>query len=91
MINETMPVRLKRAALVAEMSDGTRMIYELREPVTLTFEYADDLDMWNADRIRPTATTLTVEGELLRGTVWRGDMPTAPAQEIAEPRKEIAP
>lgn len=83
--------QLRRAAFIAELEDGSRMLYEFRGPIHLEteFQYADPWDM--CGRPLHISTEVTITGELAGGTIWRGDMPTAPTPELAEPRKEITP
>ena len=82
---------LRRAAFIAELEDGSRMLYELRGPITLAIEnpYPDAWDICALPL--PAARGITITGELAGGTIWRGDMPTASHQELTEPRKELTP
>jgi len=70
---------LRRAAVVVELEDGTRMLYEFdpSSVITTTLEYPDaELD-WTLTRVvHQGAPRLIVKGTLLRGTIWKGDVPT---------------
>lgn len=66
------------AALIAEMDDGTRMVYEIGGPVTLETE-AETMRSW-AEHIVITDTYITVSGRLLGGRIWTGDMPACPPE-----------
>lgn len=79
---------LRRAAFIAELEDGTRMLYELRAPdLSLDVEHVETWD----GRVIATRTEVTITGDLVGGTIWHGDMPTTPPQEVTEPRKELSP
>jgi len=85
--------RVLRAAFIAEMDDGTKMLYELdpNRVITLSVDYPDaELD-WTLTRVHQGDPHMTVEGTMLRGTVWEGDVPTAgEAQgELTEKPREL--
>lgn len=77
---------LRRAAFIAEHEDGSRLIYELHDPI-LELEH-DDVMTWTCQHVR-FRTHVTITGEFAGGTVWHGDMPTVPTPELSAPKKEI--
>lgn len=78
-----------RAAVIIEDGD-TRMVYVLRPPIVLHTEHEYDHDPFSLIGMpRHLSTTMTVEGELVEGRIWTGDMPTAePQQQALEERRE---
>lgn len=61
--------RVLRAAFIAEMDDGTKMLYELdpNRVITLSVDYPDaELD-WTLTRVHQGDPHMTVEGTMLRG------------------------
>lgn len=79
--------QVERAALVVQLADGTRMLYELdpRSPIVMSMSYPmrglSDLGR----------TELNIEGTMLYGTIWEDDMPAAQREQINQPTKEITP
>ena len=83
--------RQARAAIIIEEGD-TRMVYVLRPPIVLHTDHEYEHDFFDPiQRPHLVSTTMTVEGELVEGRIWTGDMPTAEPQQqaLAERREEI--
>jgi hypothetical protein len=81
---------LKRAALVAEFTDGTRMVYAMHEPVTLEMEVEPLVDIFGPILGRPGySQTLTVSGPFTGGRIWKDQMPGDDQPEIEPRRGEI--
>lgn len=74
MLGRTVLSTIRKAALVAEMEDGTRMIYEITDPVHLQIRQHHEIDQ-NSWQIRSYPSTITVEGTFVGGTIWQGPMP----------------
>lgn len=87
------PIRVTRAAFIAERADGTRVLYEY-EPGSITLEMEHDYEqvfMGGIARPLPSiAPTLTVRGLMRHGVEFHGDMPTAGQDEITN-RHELEP
>lgn len=81
--------REARAAIIIEDGD-TRMVYTLRPPIVLHTEHEYDHSPSEALSMpHHVSTTMTVEGELIEGRIWTGDMPTPTEQQQAlEQRRE---
>ncbi len=80
-----------RAAVIIEEGD-TRMVYVLRPPLVLTTEHeAEPYDIGPYFGIRSTTTTMSLQGVLVEGRIWTGDMPTPTEEQAAleERREEI--
>lgn len=78
-----------RAAVIIEEGD-TRMVYVLRPPLVLTTEHeAEPYEVGPYFGVRSTTTTMSLEGVLVEGRIWTGDMPTpTEEQEALEQRRE---
>lgn len=81
--------REARAAIIIEEGD-TRMVYVLRPPIVLSTEHEYDYAPGSLTAMpRHVSTTMTVEGELVEGRIWTGDMPTpTEEQQALEQRRE---
>lgn len=80
---------VRRAAVVIELEDGTRMLYEFKPGRQISLEmlhhYPDTGwgDLFSRTSLpQDYETTMTVEGTLERGTIWQGDMPGEDRQEL---------
>jgi hypothetical protein len=72
---------IRKAALVAEMEDGTRHIYEITDPVHLQIRQRHTIDR-NTGTIQTGTSTIEVSGTFLGGKIWQGPMPDE--REIAQ-------
>lgn len=85
---------LRRAAVIVEFEDGTRMIYEITSPVYVEFEERVPGSFSHptyVDARYPQDYYLTVKGDLVRGSWWHDDMPTTQQQAVEKPMKGITP
>lgn len=83
--------RQARAAVIIEEGD-TRMVYVLRPPIVLSTDHEYEHNFFNPLAMpRHVTTTMTVEGELVEGRIWTGDMPTPtePQNALQQRREEI--
>lgn len=81
---------LRRAAVIVELEDGTRVIYEITSPVYVEFEEEASDSLYSPRYVdAPRQTYITVKGVLARGAVWREDMPTTQQQAVEKPMKGI--
>ena len=78
-----------RAAVIIEEGD-TRVVYVLRPPLVLTTKHeAEPYEIGPHFGVRSTTTTMSLEGELVEGRIWTGDMPTTTEEQKAlEQRRE---
>lgn len=87
--------RVERAAIIIQMADGTRMLYDFdpTELITVSTEPVYEIDTWQPmTQMRQVPQTLDAHGTLLGGTIWTGDMPTTEAPEkIEQPQAAIEP
>lgn len=71
---------VRRAALVVEMNDGSKMLYEFRRDSELTMQ-VDTLveELFGYDfigtHVPATSSVMTVRGTFEHGTIWTGDVP----------------
>ena len=81
--------RQARAAIIIEDGD-TRMVYTLRPPIVLHTEHEYDHDPFSPITMpRHVSTTMSLEGILVEGRIWTGDMPTpTEEQQALEQRRE---
>lgn len=81
--------RQARAAIIIEEGD-TRMVYVLRPPIVLHTDHEYEHNPFDLiQRPHLVSTTMTVEGELVEGRIWTGDMPTPTEEQKAlEQRRE---
>lgn len=78
-----------RAAIIVEEGD-TRMVYVLRPPLVLATEHeVETYDIGPYFGVRGTTTMMSLEGVLVEGRIWTGDMPTPTEEQKAlEQRRE---
>lgn len=80
--------REARAAVIIEDGDQ-RMVYLLRSPITLSTEYEYAPTYGTLARPLLVGATMTVEGQMIEGRIWTGDMPTAEPTALEPNREEI--
>lgn len=83
---------VERAAVVVQLTDGTRMLYEFKPDRPIALSTDNEWAHYYSNVTTPpllVATHLTVEGELLGGAIWDGDMPTTQYAELHPTGTEI--
>lgn len=85
---------VKRAAMIVELEDGTRMLYSFKpgRPLTFSAEPLDDADYLFRPLlyVPPIEYQLTVEGIMQEGTIWTAPMPgDDETPEVESTRQEI--
>lgn len=78
-----------KAAIIMEAPDGTRMVYRLI-PESLDLEPEEYPSIWYDTRVMDEARTrITLEGILVDGMMWTGDMPGQDPPQLGVEKKGI--